>query len=163
MWRTSKPIIVRRGAPHSYRYALFEGGKFVAWEAAGSTDQSPRTFEPSAANDEVVDEFRGTAAPMPAPPPPAASPSPSPSPSPPPPGAMATGSSSGSSTHSQAGAVTLSGSGKEAFVPPPESKLWIVCFHLPLRLSRTADGGWAAEWNDSLVAKSADGSIAEVG
>jgi len=41
--------------------------------------------------------------------------------------------------------------------------LLLACFHLPVELKRDpATGGWAAQWNDSLIARSDDSVASEV-
>ncbi|CAN0166392.1 unnamed protein product, partial [Hapterophycus canaliculatus] len=40
--------------------------------------------------------------------------------------------------------------------PPPDSVLYLVCFHLPLTLKKDWIGNWQAEWNESLIAKTED-------
>ena len=37
--------------------------------------------------------------------------------------------------------------------PPPDSVLYLVCFHLPVSLKKDWKGTWQAEWNESLIAK----------
>lgn len=40
--------------------------------------------------------------------------------------------------------------------PPPDSVLYLVCFHLPITLTKDWRGSWQAKWNESLIAKTED-------
>ncbi|CAM9720797.1 unnamed protein product [Discosporangium mesarthrocarpum] len=44
--------------------------------------------------------------------------------------------------------------------PPPDAKLYLVCFHLPVSVYKDEEGEWKAIWNESLIAKT-DHSVAE--
>lgn len=39
---------------------------------------------------------------------------------------------------------------------PLDSILYLVCFHLPIMLSKDWKGTWQAKWNESLIAKTED-------
>ncbi|RLN91911.1 hypothetical protein BBJ28_00012252 [Nothophytophthora sp. Chile5] len=49
-----------------------------------------------------------------------------------------------------------------SYHPTPDSMLFLVCYHLPVKLTKSAtDGSWSAAWNrDSLISRS-ENSIAE--
>ncbi|CAN0370157.1 unnamed protein product, partial [Laminaria digitata] len=50
-------------------------------------------------------------------------------------------------------AVSASASLPQIVEPPPDSVLYLVCFHLPVSLKKDWKGTWQAEWNESLIAK----------
>ncbi|CAM9367247.1 unnamed protein product [Chrysoparadoxa australica] len=122
VWRTMKPIIVPRNEPHTYMYALFEGGRFKRWEKVSSM---PRVVLCSDPVTEVHDFFNG------------------------PSGYSGKSSIVGSSLMAESLRGGL----------PTGTRLYVVCFHLPVRLTG-GKGHWQAEWNESLIAKTED-SVAQ--
>jgi trehalose 6-phosphate synthase/phosphatase len=179
VWRTLKPILVPRGAEHTYEYVVFNGDKIQRWEG--------QTRTVNAVTEEVVmeDEFglshdeQDQQSSM-----------------------FATRGRAFSSTNSMTNATGSNGdlaseeggSGSERdlegmaaaeaaaeaaavverFKQEAEAlkhdstlagimqgrSLVLACFHLPVELKRNpSTGGWTAQWNDSLIARS-DQSIA---
>ncbi|KAG5184819.1 trehalose 6-phosphate phosphatase [Tribonema minus] len=129
VWRTRKPIIVPRNEVHTYMYALFEGGKFNKWE----TLSTPRRLRCTVPLVRVHDTFDD-------------------------PGSPAHHRSRASLSEADDGIRGLRADTDLSCTPVPAraphgSRLFLVCFHLPITLSRGADGRWQALWNESLIAK----------
>ncbi|CAM9312632.1 unnamed protein product [Phaeothamnion confervicola] len=138
VWRTAKPVIVPRDQPHQYQYSLFEGGRFKKWEPL----KKPR----SVLCDTPIKERIGSAGRIISEDPPGAAP-------------PAPGGGSTTSIATNASEASLPGRSG----PPPGARLFLVCFHLPITLTREkgffGKGKWQAEWNNSLIAKT-ENSIA---
>lgn len=181
-WTTVKPLILPRGVPHQYMFALFAGGVFSSWEPIDSErvlvpegremtvleefgvydsdlqlvktgdvrDRSveyERRKEPPRTDFEAQEELAS---------------------------ADHVASSSGSAppsslarTASQFFRQTKLQSRYKRYMPSnyrpdPAATLFLVCYHLPVKLTKSpADGTWSATWNrDSLISRS-EGSIAE--
>eukprot|EP00752_Nemacystus_decipiens_P011628 g10323.t1 len=136
LWRTPQPIIVQRNQPHKYIYSLFEGGKFKKWE-----ESSARVIKCDEASVHQRDQFVG----------------------------HETHISDFSNPDRQLSGLDgnpKSGSStslpQENVEPPPDSVLYLVCFHLPLTLKKDWIGSWQAEWNESLIAKTEDSVSARI-
>jgi trehalose 6-phosphate synthase/phosphatase len=199
-WSTVKPMILPRGVPHQYMYALFSGGVFSSWEPIGCE----RVLVPDGREMTVIEDYGDYD---------------------PEAGLFPTGElidrsavferrredvdleaprsdiseadeaepkedSSRSSSRCEGSVDTdaelehtptrMSRSASQHFKqnaklqsrykrylpsnyhPDPEATLFLVCYHLPVILTKSdADGSWSAEWNrDSLISRS-EGSIAE--
>ena len=186
MWRTLKPIIVPRKAPHTYLYALFEAGKFARWEPV----QTARTCFPEARAKTVTGDVFGVLAPLGAG---GVASVPElatllarhgadvarvPRTLQAPPAAPAAGGGRRREIAQQPRLALRGGGrrrGRRAPAAPPRSaagraarpaaapvRLLIVCFHLPLNISRdaSAPGGWRVVWAESLIARTED-SVAD--
>lgn len=148
MWRTFKPLVVPRGIPQAYKYAIFEGGHFKRWEALeiprvicvddfhvelsdvldepAEADDAHAPLTPSAiAKREAINRIRRTL------------------------------SQTVELTEDAASldARKLLETSTKEHSPPPGSHLYLVCFHLPVTIAKDAGGAWTAEWNESLIAK----------
>lgn len=201
-WSTVKPMILPRGVPHQYMYALFSGGVFSSWEPI----ECERVLVPEGREMTVIEDYGAYD---------------------PEAGLFPTGevlerstvferrrddlalefgerpsevfeneeaeqkedsSRSSSRNESSIEAETdpeqtptrMARSGSQHFRqdaklqsrykrylpssyhPEPESTLFLVCYHLPVILTKSdVDGSWSADWNrDSLISRS-EGSIAE--
>ncbi|KAE9041883.1 Alpha,alpha-trehalose-phosphate synthase [UDP-forming] 5 [Phytophthora rubi] len=204
-WTTVKPMILPRGVPHQYMYALFSGGVFSSWEQIecervlvpegremvvvehyGDYDQDMELVATGERIDRsLVYERRQdeTAAP---PTPNAAE-------------AVAMEQETGDDVARDAAArlaarvaqdkdeadpksprSSVTGTPTQRFRqtnklqsrykrympssyhPSPDAMLFLVCYHLPVKLTKSADdGSWSVEWNrDSLISRS-ENSIAE--
>ncbi|TMW65902.1 hypothetical protein Poli38472_003667 [Pythium oligandrum] len=166
-WTTIKPLILPRGVPHQYMYALFSGGVFNSWEPI----DSERVLVPEGREMVVVEDFgvydRETVL-------------------------VPNGELSeravvfdrkklteehGEEETSTEGALSRTSSQHirqnklqsrykrytpSNYHPDPQATLYLVCYHLPVRLKKSpVDGSWSAEWNrDSLISRT-EGSIAE--
>ena len=169
IWRTSKPLVVPRGIPQAYKYAIFEGGHFKRWEAL----DIPRVIcieEFHAELNDVLDEAQAEEE-------------------------EEEGAGGVEGGRGGYGLAPLAGPGQQAkreainrirrtlsqtvelneeavsmdarkllesstkkYAPPPGAHLYLVCFHLPVTLAKGEGGKWTAEWNESLIAKT-DNSI----
>lgn len=140
MWRTRKPVIVPRDAPHTYAYAIFQGGKFKRWESL----DKPRVVlcsTPSTVVEDVFDDPRTPSrrhrkeafGPL---------------------GDMGTSlPQEEDSLEERMRQVSEATVNRANVRPPSNARLFLVCFHLPITLSRGSDGKYCAEWNESLIAK----------
>ncbi|KAF1334037.1 Trehalose-phosphatase, partial [Globisporangium splendens] len=177
-WTTVKPLILPRGVPHQYMFALFAGGVFSSWEPIESErvlvpegremtvleefgiydsdlqlvktgdvrDRSveyERRKEPPRTDFEAQEAMATAATDVPSAPP------------------------SLSRTASQFLRQTKLQSRYKRYIPSnyrpdPLATLFLVCYHLPVKLTKSpVDGSWSAAWNrDSLISRS-EGSIAE--
>ncbi|KAG1692802.1 hypothetical protein DVH05_024417 [Phytophthora capsici] len=206
-WTTVKPMILPRGVPHQYMYALFSGGVFSSWEQIecervlvpegremtvveeyGNYDQDMElvptgerierslvyerrrdenlaTPRQSNASEDIADipeakedkEAKETGARL---------------------AARLAQDKVEADVASPRSSVTGSPSQRfrqtnklqsrykrympSSYRPSPDAMLFLVCYHLPVKLTKSAaDGSWSAEWNrDSLISRS-DNSIAE--
>ena len=169
IWRTSKPLVVPRGIPQAYKYAIFEGGHFKRWESL----DIPRVIcieEFHAELNDVLDEAQAEEEEIP-------------------------GEGAVEGGKGEDGLAPLAGPGQQAkreainrirrtlsqtvelneesvsmdarkllesstkkYAPLPGAHLYLVCFHLPVTLVKNERGRWTAEWNESLIAKT-DNSI----
>jgi len=134
VWSTPKPIIIPRGVSHSYNYALFSGGEIECWESI-----PPRAIAPESLELHMTEEF-GT------------SPSGTDAPKPPLLDKVANDASANSLEEFSAAAAAAKGGSLAKLME--ERFLVLVCFHLPIVLSKDSQGEWEASWNDSLIAKS---------
>ncbi|DAZ96236.1 TPA: hypothetical protein N0F65_012598 [Lagenidium giganteum] len=171
-WSTVKPLILPRGVPHQYMYALFSGGVFSSWEPA----DHDRVIIPEGREMTVVESFGVCDKDM---------------------ELVPTGevkersvvyerrktdnfkddrTDGGDSSSCEGMSISRSSSQhfrqtKQSryrrytpanYKPDPSSTLFLVCYHLPVKLSKSpVDGSWTAAWNtDSLISRS-EGSIAE--
>lgn len=195
-WSTAKPLILPRGVPHQYMFALFAGGMFSSWEPI----ECERVIVPEGREVTVVEEFgvydsdlalvktgevnersvvyerrrerpdaelpdaaNATAA-----------------------AAEMLDASNGDSSDENANLAALLGGPPSLarsssqflrqakiqsrykrympanYRPDPDATLFLVCYHLPVKLTKSpVDGSWSAAWNrDSLISRS-EGSIAE--
>jgi trehalose 6-phosphate synthase/phosphatase len=144
VWRTRKPIIVPRNEPHTYMYALFEGGKFKKWESLGA----PRKLRCTQPLERVHDTFDQPA-----------SPSQRRRSLQPQLGDDDSSRLERSDTDVRMSRADTDLGDMQPPQPPPNAKLYLVCFHLPVSLRCDAEGRWHADWNDSLIAKT-DNSVA---
>ncbi|KAI9998641.1 hypothetical protein PInf_003223 [Phytophthora infestans] len=205
-WTTVKPMLLPRGVPHQYMYALFSGGVFSSWEQIERErvlvpegremlvveeygiydqdmelvptgerierslvyerrrDESPATPRQINASEDMTDipatrdeESKETGARL---------------------AARVAEDKVEADAKSPPSSVTGSPSQRfrqtnklqsrykrympSSYHPSPDAMLFLVCYHLPVKLSKsTEDGSWSAKWNrDSLISRS-DNSIAE--
>lgn len=188
-WTTVKPLILPRGVPHQYMFALFAGGMFSSWEPIecervmvpdgremtvmeefGAYDTELQLVKTGDVNERSVVYERGKELPR---------------------SdfetkeqedeamvgssaeSLATGASATSSppslqrTASQFFRQAKIQSRYKRYMPAnyrPDAvaTLFLVCYHLPVKLTKSGvDGSWSAAWNrDSLISRS-EGSIAE--
>ncbi|KAF4042054.1 Glycosyltransferase family 20 [Phytophthora infestans] len=205
-WTTVKPMLLPRGVPHQYMYALFSGGVFSSWEQIERErvlvpegremlvveeygiydqdmelvptgerierslvyerrrDESPATPRQINASEDMTDipttrdeESKETGARL---------------------AARVAEDKTEADAKSPPSSVTGSPSQRfrqtnklqsrykrympSSYHPSPDAMLFLVCYHLPVKLSKsTEDGAWSAKWNrDSLISRS-DNSIAE--
>ncbi|RLN57900.1 hypothetical protein BBJ29_005376 [Phytophthora kernoviae] len=198
-WTTVKPMILPRGVPHQYMYALFSGGVFSSWEQI----ECERVLVPEGREMTVVEEYGDYNKDM---------------------ELVSTGErkerslvyerrkvettstprvsedlsdaqkeeetkaetipnvqlSAEESKDEMSSPRSLAGSPSQRFRqnaklqsrykrylpssyhPLPNAMLFLVCYHLPVKLTKsTVDGSWSAKWNrDSLISRS-ENSIAE--
>lgn len=186
-WTTVKPLILPRGVPHQYMFALFAGGVFSSWEPI----ECERVMVPNGREMTVVEEFGVYDSNL---------------------QLVKTGDKNersvvyerrkelprsdfetkeqedeamvGASAESLAPGATSSPPSLQRtasqyfrqaktqsrykrympanYRPDPTATLFLVCYHLPVKLSKSPlDGSWSATWNrDSLISRS-EGSIAE--
>ncbi|TYZ56917.1 hypothetical protein PybrP1_001900, partial [[Pythium] brassicae (nom. inval.)] len=206
VWTTVKPLILPRGVPHQYMFALFAGGAFSAWEPI----DCERVLVPEGRELTVVEDFgvydsalqlvptgavleRSVVYERRREPPRAADADEDDDPMAAAAAAAATATDSASRSDRSSGgggggdrsdrggaaAPPLARSASQFFRqakaqsrykrympanfrPDAEATLFLVCYHLPVKLSKSgADGSWSAAWNrDSLISRS-EGSIAE--
>lgn len=200
VWTTTKPLILPRGVPHQYMFALFAGGVFSSWEPIdcervlvpegreltlmedfGVYDSDLQVVKTGEVLDRsVVYERRRALLPSHE----AADATEDDDPMVAATAAVAAADSGdsgadSSSTSSTGLSPSLARSSSQFFRqakvqsrykrympanyrPDHEATLFLVCYHLPVKLSKSsADGSWSATWNrDSLISRS-EGSIAE--
>ena len=164
VWRTAKPILVPRGVMHTYEYAVFNGGKIQKWE-----EIEARSVPATESEVVMEDEFGLSKAEQQAREKSFASggfSSTNSIPRPPSEDDVDTLSALPSDVERMAqhyAQVAAEGSappGSRIREPMAGKALVLACFHLPVELKRNAaTGGWTAQWNDSLIARS-DSSIA---
>ncbi|GMF57499.1 unnamed protein product [Phytophthora fragariaefolia] len=201
-WTTVKPMLLPRGVPHQYMYALFSGGVFSSWEQIecervlvpegremlvlehyGEYDQdmelvptgervdralvyerrrdetptTPKQSNVSEDMDEADDEAKDAGERL---------------------AARVAQDKDDAEPKSPRSSVTGSPSQRfrqtnklqsrykrympSSYHPSPDAMLFLVCYHLPVKLTKSAENGsWSAEWNrDSLISRS-ENSIAE--
>jgi len=172
VWRTLKPILVPRGTEHTYEYAVFNGGKIQRWEGVTRTvnavleeivmeDEFGLSHEEQLVQNASFGSVGGQSF-------------------------NSTNSITNTSQTSDEGnssfdtlqerakleaervaerfkqeaATLLAGSDTPLANIMQGRSLVLACFHLPVELKRNpSTGGWTAQWNDSLIARS-DNSIA---
>ncbi|CBJ31301.1 Trehalose 6-phosphate synthase, family GT20 / Trehalose 6-phosphate phosphatase [Ectocarpus siliculosus] len=130
LWRTPQPIIVQRNQPHKYIYSLFEGGKFKKWE-----ESSARVIKCDEPSVHQRDEFVGHETDI---------------------SDYVNPDRQHSGLNTNPKPSSSTSLPRENVEPPPDSVLYLVCFHLPLTLKKDWKGTWQAEWNESLIAKTED-------
>ena len=162
IWRTSKPLVVPRGIPQAYKYAIFEGGHFKRWEALDiprvvcieefHAELNDVLDEAQAEDEEGEEEGKDGLAPLAGP------------------GHQAKREAINRIRRTLSQTVELNEdsvnvdaqnlleSSTKEYKPPPGSHLYLVCFHLPVTLAKNEGGKWTAQWNESLIAKT-DNSI----
>lgn len=182
-WTTVKPMILPCGVPHKYMYALFSGGSFSTWEPIDSERvlvpegremvvvEDYGTYEPDSILVQTSDPSERTVVMERRPKPFDADDSSSST------GIAADQAAAPTSDALKAANIRRSASQffREAklqsrykrympsnYHPDPQSTLFLVCYHLPVKLCKSPqDGTWTASWNaDSLISRS-EGSIAE--
>ncbi|KAH9146478.1 hypothetical protein LEN26_004955, partial [Aphanomyces euteiches] len=166
IWRTVKPLILPRGIVHKYMYAVFSGGAFARWEPIDcDREVIPQGRDMTISEDYGVYDPQSVLQSVPsskhyiraAPP-----------------------STTTTTTKKESAKLkrTLSQQrfqrtkvkleprtsrhAAAEFKPDhPDSTLFLICYHLPIDITKSDDGTWHAAWNkDSLIARS-EGSIAE--
>ncbi|KAF0683072.1 Aste57867_24852 [Aphanomyces stellatus] len=166
IWRTVKPLILPRGIVHKYIYAVFSGGVFANWEPI----DCDREIVPQGRDMTISEDFgvydaqsvlQSTA---PTNPRNAVFVRTTPTAKQPLSGKKEGLKRSMSLQRFQRTKVKLQPRIKrnEEFKPDhPDSTLFLVCYHLPIDISKDEQGKWHAAWNkDSLIARS-EHSIAE--
>ncbi|RQM28440.1 hypothetical protein B5M09_009791 [Aphanomyces astaci] len=181
VWRTVKPLILPRGIVHKYMYAVFSGGVFAHWEPIDCDRQVvPQGRDMTISEDYGTFDPHSTLV--------LSSPSSSVYTRVPPASSLSSKVSSSSKDHSLSVDAPLSSLTRSMslqrfqrnkvklqprtthgrhtpsdYKPSnPDSTLFLVCYHLPIDISKDpVTGTWTAAWNkDSLISRS-EKSIAE--
>lgn len=139
IWYTSEPLVIPRGELVQYRYCLVEGGSVKAFEKT----ESPRAIRLDNLDTIIEDEFSLEKL-------------------------EGFGQDSEMELFEQMRQLTRRYSEAEKMVwlnaAQRESRLFLVCYHLPVIVRRTEPGSaepFEVSWNDSILARSQSSSIAD--
>mmetsp|Transcript_44982 Transcript_44982/g.140907 ORF Transcript_44982/g.140907 Transcript_44982/m.140907 type:complete len:1068 (-) Transcript_44982:2259-5462(-) len=155
VWRTLHPLVVPRGVVQTYKYCVFEGGKFKRWEKLPIPGSVRKVFvdEPLKEVDDALNHATDDVPQAPS------------SPRNLQEQLRLSGVSGESGTTADdpsarasvdTDAATTRASTESAGVNIPEKHLTLVCFHLPVELEKDGEGRWQATWAESLISKTED-------
>ena len=126
LWTTERPVLIKEGEDISYKYCILESGKVKYWEA------KLRKFNVGKSDDVVVED-KGSET------------------------EFTELDIARSFLESEVQGVKQVNQKNEAIITPPStSRVIIVCYHLPIHITRSDDplNPFIVDWSESLIAKS---------